>query len=117
MRRGTMRLQAGLAALLAAVAPGAAKAATLAELVGWCAPDAEPGSDRLCSSYLDVIFQGLASTDTIMNGGNRMCVPADADRGEIVRLVRAYAAKNAKAREQAALDGVGAALKGRYPCR
>src|SRR3954451_18840452 len=112
-----MRRQAMWVAVATLAAPGAAKAATLAELAGWCAPGGEPGNDPLCGAYLETIFTGLASTDPVMNGGNRMCIPADADRGEIVRLVLAYAAKSPAPERMAALDGVGAALKGRYPCR
>ena len=51
-----------------------------------------------------------------MNGGNRSCVPEDADRQEIVRRVRAYAAKAGAPDTISALGGVGAAIKGRYPC-
>lgn len=114
---GRRVLWAGLAALVAAVAPGPASAATLAELAGWCAPGGEPGNDRLCGAYLETIFTGLASTDPVMNGGARTCVPENADRAEIIRLVRAYAAKTPAPDKVAALDGVGAAIKGRYPCR
>lgn len=115
MRQQDIRCWVRLAALLAIITPGAAKAATLAELADWCAP--EVGRPNLCSSYLETILQGLASTDPVMNGGNRMCVPPDADRAEIIRLVRAYAARSRAAKETDALDGVGAALKGRFPCR
>src|SRR3954453_18594856 len=90
---GRRVLWAGLAALAAAAAPGPAGAAPLAELAGWCAPGGEPGNDRLCGAYLETILTGLASTDPVMNGGNRTCVPENADRAEIIRLVRAYAAK------------------------
>ena len=106
-----------VATLVAAAAPGAAKAATLAELAGWCAPGGEPGNDRLCGAYLETILTGLASTDPVMNGGNRSCVPEDADRKQIIGLVRAYAAKAPAPDKVAALDGVGAAIKGRYPCK
>ena len=112
---GRQVLRAGLAALVAAVAPGPASAATLAELAGWCAPGGEPGNDRLCGAYLETIFTGLASTDPVMNGGNRTCVPENADRAEIVRLVRAYAAKMPAPDKVAALDGVGAAIRASLP--
>ena len=61
-------------------------------------------------------MKGLASTDPVMNGGDRSCVPEDPDRQEIVRLVRAYAAKAGAPDTISALGGVGAAIKGRYPC-
>jgi hypothetical protein len=104
-----------LAVLLPAAAPGIARAATLAELAGWCAPGS--GEDQLCDTYLQVILDGLASTDPVVNGGNRTCVPASADRAEIIRVVRAYAAESRAADETAAIDGAGAALRGRFPCR
>jgi hypothetical protein len=94
---------------------GIAQAATLAEVAGWCAP--EGGSEQLCKTYLSLILEGLASTDPIMNGGNRACVPPEADRAQIIRLVRTYAAQNGAANDISALEGVGAALKDRYPCR
>jgi len=103
-----------LLVLLAMFPAGVARAATLAEVAGWCAP--KGGSEQLCRTYLSIILEGLASTDPIMNGGNRVCVPPEADRAQIIRLVRAYAAQNAAANDISALEGVGAALKGRYPC-
>jgi Rap1a immunity proteins len=115
MRRRGVHLRVGLAAVLPTVAPGTAGAATLAELAGWCAPGS--GYGNLCGGYLETILGGLASTNPTMNGGNRTCVPADADRAEIIRSVRAYAARSQAANDTAAIDGVGAALKGRFPCR
>ena len=46
-----------------------------------------------------------------------MCIPPEADRAEIIRLTRAYAAQSGAANDMSALDGVGTALRGRYPCR
>jgi hypothetical protein len=115
MRGRGVRPWVALAVLLPAAAPGTARAATLAELAGWCAPGT--GRDQLCDTYLQVILDGLASTDPVVNGGNRVCVPAGADRAEIIRVVRAYAAESGAAEQTAAIDGVGTALKGRFPCR
>jgi hypothetical protein len=115
MRGRGVRPWVALAVLLPAAAPGIARAASLAELAGWCAPGT--GKDQLCDTYLQVILDGLASTDPVINGGNRICVPAGADRAEIVRLVRAHAAESGAAEQTAAIDGAGAALRGRYPCR
>jgi hypothetical protein len=114
MRRRGIGSWIGFAALLAAAMPSDASAATLGELADWCTP--ESGSERLCDAYLDTIFQGLASPDPVLNGGHRACVPPDADRTEIIRLVRAHAAQSGAAKTTAAIDGVGAALEGRFPC-
>jgi hypothetical protein len=104
-----------LMVVLPTIPAGVAQAATLAELAGWCAPDG--GKEQLCRTYLSVILEGLGSTDPIMNGGNRTCVPLEADRARIIRLLRAYATQSgAAANDISALDGVGATLKGRYPC-
>jgi Rap1a immunity proteins len=83
--------------------------------VGWCSP--ETGSEPLCNAYLETIFEGLSSTDPVVNGGSRTCVPPDADRAEIIRLVRAHAVASGSADRTNALEGVGTALKGRFPCR
>jgi hypothetical protein len=116
MRGRHIRLWAALAVLAPIVVSGVAQAATLAELVGWCGNSAER-RERLCDTYLQTIIDGLATTDPIMNGGNRMCIPPEADRAEIIRQVSAYAARTKASNDMAALDGVGAALKGRFPCR
>jgi hypothetical protein len=100
--------------LLSITAGGPAHAATLAEFASWCAP--EGGRDRLCQTYLETYIEGLASTDPVMNGGNRACVPPDADRNEIIRVVRAYAAGSGTAGDVSGVEGLGTALKGRYPC-
>lgn len=112
----TLRQIAARAALvgwIASAAAGVAQAATLAELAEWCG---EPGRPNLCSSYLETMIEGLASTDPVINGGNRMCIPPEADRNAIIRQVRAYAGRTKGAAEMSALDGVGSALKGRFPC-
>ena len=114
MRLRPSRAWMFLLVVLSTMPAGVAQAATLAELAGWCAP--EGGSEQLCRAYLGVILEGLGSTDPVMNGGNRMCVPPEADRAQIIRLVRAYAGQSGAANDISALDGVGAALKGRYPC-
>jgi hypothetical protein len=115
MKLQPIGLLVGLLPWLAAMTAGVAQAASLAELESWCGPD--DTREQLCSTYLETIIEGLASDDPIMNGGNRMCVPPDADRGQIIRLVRAYAAQTKGANDMSALDGVGAALKGHFPCR
>jgi hypothetical protein len=114
MRLRRIRAWLTLLVVLPTIPTGVAQAATLAELAGWCAP--EGGSEQLCRTYLSVILEGLGSTDPIMHGGNRRCVPPEADRAQIIRLVRAYASQSGTANDIFALDGVGAALKGRYPC-
>lgn len=101
--------------LLVLTVPGTGRAATFEELVGWCTPNT--GSETLCDAYLETIIGGLASPDPVINGGNRTCVPPDTDQAEIVRLVLAYAARSDPPGNLQAIDGVGAALKGRYPCR
>jgi hypothetical protein len=112
-RRRTLAIGFVLGLAIGGAPPAAA--ATLTELAGWCAP--EGGSERLCSGYLETILEGLASTDPVMNGGTRVCVPPEAERTQIVRLVRAHAASSEAAGSMPAIEGVGAALKGRYPCR
>jgi hypothetical protein len=116
MGRQNSRLLAALAVLVPTMAPNIAKAATLAELAEWCGNSAE-SREVLCDTYLETIIKGLGSTDPVMNGGNRMCIPPEADRAEIIRLTRAYAAQSGAANDMSALDGVGTALRGRYPCR
>jgi hypothetical protein len=103
-----------LLVVLSTMPVGVAQAATLAELTDWCAPVG--GMEQLCQTYLGVILEGLSSTDPIMNGGNRVCVPPEADHDQIIRLVQDYAGQSGTASDISALDGVGAALKGRYPC-
>jgi hypothetical protein len=100
--------------LFSIAAGGPAHAATLEEFTSWCAP--EGGREQLCQTYLQTYIEGLASTDPVMNGGNRACVPPDADRNEIIRVVRAYAAESGTAGDVSGVEGLGAALKGRYPC-
>ena len=116
MGRRHFRLWAALAVLASSVAPGVAQAATLAELVAWCGNTAER-RERLCDTYLQTIIDGLATTDPIMNGGNRMCIPPEADRATIIGQVSAYAARTKASNDISALDGVGAALMGQFPCR
>jgi Rap1a immunity proteins len=58
----------------------------------------------------------LSSTNAVMSGGYQTCVPESVDRGEIIRLARAYAAKTDAPDKLSARDGVGTALKARYPC-
>jgi hypothetical protein len=116
MRRQDSRLLATLVVLVPTMAPDIARAATLAELAEWCGNSAER-REVLCDTYLETIIEGLGSTDPVMNGGNRMCIPPEADRAEIIRLTRAYAAQSGAANDMSALDGVGTALRGRYPCR
>ena len=94
-----------------------AAAAMFGELERWCAPPDAGGQPRLCGGYLETYLQGLASTDPILNGGVRVCVPETEDRGKLVRLLRAYANENPSSRGLPGVDGLGQALKGRYPCR
>ena len=79
-----------LAVCLSVAAPLSAFAATLAELVEWCAPENAGGRPALCSLYLETALEELASPDPILNGGVRVCVPDSADRAQIHALIQAY---------------------------
>jgi hypothetical protein len=47
----------------------------------------------------------------------RACVPETDDRGEVMRLIQAYARANPSSAALSGIAGVGEALKVRYPCR
>jgi hypothetical protein len=102
---------AGLSALLAAPA----MAATFGDLVGWCAE--ADGRPALCSGYLETYLQGLASPDPSLNNGVRACVPETTDRAEIRALIQSYARKHPESLTSSGVEGLGRALKDRYPCQ
>ena len=101
-----------LVAILALSLPVPASAVTFGEIAAWCAPADKGGRPNLCSGYLDTEIELLASPDPTMNGGTRVCVPADADRAKLVVLIRDYARRHPNARDQDAFVGLGQALKG-----
>ena len=86
-----------------------------ARLEAWCAPADQGGHPNLCSGYLDTELELLASPDPTLNGGTRICVPADADRAKLVALIRDYARSHPSARDQDAVVGVGQSLTGEIP--
>jgi hypothetical protein len=105
-----------LAAFATMIAPSVS-AATFGELEAWCAPAEQGGKPNLCSGYLDSELELLASPDTDINGGTRVCVPANADRAQLVTLIRDYARRNPAARDLGTVVGLGQALKDQFPCR
>ena len=94
-----------------------AAAATFGEIAAWCTPPDAGGRPALCSGYLETYLQGLASADPLLNNGVRACVPETEDRGEVMRLIQAYARANPSSEALSGIAGVGEALKDRYPCR
>ena len=111
--RSSLLLLAGL--LAASATP--ATAATFGELLAWCAPADQGGDPTLCDGYLGAGLELLASPDPMTNGGTPACVPAGEDRGRIVGLMRDYARHHPESRGMSGADGLGLALKGRFPCR
>jgi Rap1a immunity proteins len=105
-----------LAVCLSVAAPLSAHAATLAELVGWCAPESAGGRPQLCSLYLESALQSLASPEPSLNGGVRVCVPDSADRAQIVTLIRAYSHQHPASTSVSGMGELGLALKDHYPC-
>ncbi len=90
-------------------------AASFGEFMSWCTgANARP---ILCSGYLVTYLEGLASPDQSVNSGLRACVPENADRDELMRLIRAYAEANPSSSALPGFAGVGQALKDRYPCK
>ena len=106
-----------LVLLAAAMLATPAAAATFGELLAWCAPANHGGDPRLCGGYLESELELLASPDPVNNGGTPACVPAGYDRARIVGLLEDYAHHHPEARRLASTDGLGLALKGRFPCR
>ena len=104
-------------AVLATLIAVPVSAATFGELEAWCAPADKGGKPNLCSGYLDTELELLASPDTTINGGTRVCVPANVDRAKLVALIRDYARLNPAARDLDTVVGLGQALKGHFPCR
>ena len=94
-----------------------AAAAGFGELQGWCAPADKGGDPKMCREYLEAELELLASPDPMSNGGTPACVPAGEDRGRIVGLMRDYARHHPESRGLSGPDGLGLALKGRFPCR
>ena len=72
-----MIARAALVAILALSLPTPALAVTFGEIAAWCAPADQGGHPNLCSGYVDTELELLASPDPTMNGGTRVCVPAD----------------------------------------
>jgi Rap1a immunity proteins len=106
-----------LAPLAAATLATPAAATTFDELLTWCAPAGKGSDPTLCKGYLESELELLASPDPVSNGGTPACVPADYDRGRIVGLMREYARHHPESRGLSSPDGLGLALKGRFPCR
>ena len=46
---------------------------------------------NLCSGYLNTEIELLASPDTTINGGTRVCVPANVEPEKLMVLIRDYA--------------------------
>jgi hypothetical protein len=114
MRSSTVLLVGPMAAAMLATP---AAAATFGELLAWCAPADKGGDPTLCDGYLGAGLELLASPDPMSNGGTPACVPAGEDRGRIVGLMRDYARHHPESRGMSGPDGLGLALKGRFPCR
>lgn len=114
-----MRMRAA-APLLVAVALAAtassAKAASFSDIVSWCVPESQGGRPTLCYAYLETYLEALASTDPDLNDGVRACVPASADRTELVKLILTYAKDHPAEPNLSGIGGVGMVLKGNYPC-
>ena len=105
-----------LVAILALSLPVPAAAVTFGEIAAWCAPADKGGRPNLCSGYLDAEIELLASPDTTINGGTRVCVPANVDREKLMVLIRDYAHRDPAARDRDSVVGLGQALKGEFPC-
>jgi hypothetical protein len=105
-----------LATLLLGITMSSARAASFTEFLSWCAPEDRGGRPALCSAYLETYLENLASADPNLNDGVRACVPASADRTELVRQVLAYAAEHPAKPDLSGIGGVGMALQGHYPC-
>ena len=97
-----------LVAILALSLPTPASAVTFGEIAAWCAPADQGGHPNLCSGYVDTELELLASPDPTMNGGTRVCVPADTDRTKLVALIRDYARSHPNARDQDAVVSASA---------
>jgi hypothetical protein len=106
-----------IAAGLLCLGVSPAAAATFGELVAWCAPADAGGRPVLCSRYLETYLEALASPKESLNDGVRACVPETADRGELVRLILAYADAHPASDALSGIAGAGKALEDRYPCR
>ena len=102
-------------AVLATLIAVPASAVTFGEIAAWCAPADQGGHPNLCSGYVDTELELLASPEPTMNGGTRVCVPADAERAKLVALIRDYARSHPNARDQDAVVGLGQALKRPLP--
>lgn len=115
---GTRMRPAALVLVAIAFAAGvsSARAASFSEIVSWCAPQDRGGRPTLCFTYLETYLEALGSTDPDLNDGVRACVPASADRTELVKQILAYAKDHPAEPDQSGIGGVGTALKGSYPC-
>jgi Rap1a immunity proteins len=113
--RSLIMLLLGLMAAAMLATPAAA--ATFGELLAWCAPADKGGDPKMCREYLEAELELLASPDPMSNGGTPACVPAGYDRARIVTLLEDYAHHHPESRRLSSTDGVGLALKGRFPCR
>ena len=113
MRRAPYLLLAPLVVTIATPA----LATSFGELLTWCGPPDRGGRPSLCDSYLDAGLELLASPDKSINDGLRACVPEDEDRAGIVSLLRAYARSHPDTHTHDFVDGLGLALKDRFPCR
>ena len=106
-----------LLATFAMMAATPAAAVTFGELLAWCAPADKGGRPALCEGYLESELGLLASPDPMLHGDNPACVPAGEDRRQIIGLMRDYARHHPESRDLDGVDGLGLALKGRFPCR
>lgn len=116
MMRGALYLV--IAPLVVTIATPAA-ATSFGELLTWCEPPDQGGRPQLCSSYLDTGLELLASPEKFVHFKDsvRVCVPDGEDRARVVSLLRAYARSRPDAHSVDFVDGLGLALKDRYPCR
>ena len=105
-----------LVAIGFAAAASGAKAASFSDIVSWCASERQGGRPTLCFTYLETYLEALASPNPKLNDGVRACVPASADRTELVRQILTYAKEHPTESNLSGIGGVGTALKGSYPC-
>ena len=111
-------LLTGAAILWALATPATALAqTTMADIVKWCSNYPDPsGNDRLCNLYVGETVNLLRSTDPVIHGGQRVCVPTDTPVARIVPIFMSWVEANRQAMSPRLIENLAAALKDRYPC-
>lgn len=106
-------------ALLVVTIATPAAATSFGELLIWCRPPDQGGRPQLCNSYLATGLELLAPQDkfAVLKDRVQACVPEGEDRARVVGLLQAYARSHPDAHGLDFVDGLGLALKDRYPCR